>query len=298
MRDTCFICQHRHEITEEHVFPKWLQRKFNLWNESIVLKNKSRIRYKDLKIPCCAECNKYLSKIESRISDLISRDDIHGLNADTDTLFIWLYKIMYGINYKELFLLNDRKDTNSESIVSIESHNIRSAYSLFLRFVRNELIFEGFSPYSLFVFRITNSEPNKYFFASEPYLLFASIIIGNLGIIVSFQDDGYISDNIEQFDALGGRSELTLPEFGDFAAFILHLKMRMKSLPNYLIELSQEGATVRMQESKKISKFRVFHRNKQLEITKSMFSFCFQELIQDGENGHKEIRYTSPFKYF
>ena len=41
----CFLCgcefSEENPKTEEHVFPKWLQRECNLWNENIDLLNKT-----------------------------------------------------------------------------------------------------------------------------------------------------------------------------------------------------------------------------------------------------------------
>ena len=69
--DRCFLCG---ELltdvnrSKEHVYPKWLQNKFNLWNASLILLNNTPIRYKDLTIPCCKRCNGIMSnKIEKSV---------------------------------------------------------------------------------------------------------------------------------------------------------------------------------------------------------------------------------------
>ncbi len=43
--------------TEENVVPKWLQDKFGLWNNRLLLSNGTPILYRQLKLPCCAACN-------------------------------------------------------------------------------------------------------------------------------------------------------------------------------------------------------------------------------------------------
>lgn len=48
----CFLCGTQDgEITAEHVFPQWLQRKHNLWNQLIHLTNETRIRYRQITVP-------------------------------------------------------------------------------------------------------------------------------------------------------------------------------------------------------------------------------------------------------
>lgn len=297
--DVCFLCESTIKITQEHVFPKWLQRRFDLWNESVVLKNGTRIKYKDLKIPCCAKCNsKHLSQIESSVSSLIGSADVAGLNAESESVFIWLYKIMYGINYKEIFLSSDRKDANSPKIVSLESHTPRISYKLFLRYARKDIVFDGFSPYSLFVFRLSDGSPGTFYYASEPYKMFASAIIGNVGIVASFQDDGYIARDIEKFNVLNGLTELSIPQFGDFSAFVLHLKMRMEMLPDYSVSVSKDQAVFRIQKPPEGALYSDFTEGKQLEITRKMFGFCFESIIRENCSGIKEINYRSPFRYF
>jgi hypothetical protein len=231
--EMCFLCKRKVKLTEEHVFPKWLQRRYSLWRQFVVLKNGSKFRYDNLKVLCCEECNStYLSQIENRVAQLVSEEDVLGLRENSNDTFIWLYKIMYGLNYKEMFLRNDIKDPFSEPIVSIDAVFERDTYNLFPLFARGLVVFDGFLPYSLFVFKLSDSSHSVFYYADEPYKLFASIIMGNIGIICSFQDDGYIKSDIERIIKISERSTLTLPEFGDFASFVLHLKTRMKMLPN------------------------------------------------------------------
>ena len=299
LTEVCFLCKCAVEATDEHVFPKWLQGRFDLWNESILLKNGTRIKYKELKIPCCKQCNtKYLSQIESSISALLEKGDPSELIQASEVLFIWTFKIMYGINYKEIFLRHDRKDAQSPSIVSIESLATRTAYNAFVRYVRKELVFEGFSPYSLFVFRLTDSTPKTFFYVSEPYKMFASAIIGDVGIIVSFQDDGYIARDIGRFNVLNGLAELSIPQFGDLAAFVLMLKMRMKMLPDYVVTAEEQRLVFRIQPRLDDQLYSDFDPERQMEITRTVFGYCFERVIRVGASGMKEINYRSPFRYF
>jgi hypothetical protein len=67
----CFLCGKElndENKSEEHIFPKWIQRRHNLWNQKLILFNNTSISYKNLLIPCCKECNgKYLSALENKI---------------------------------------------------------------------------------------------------------------------------------------------------------------------------------------------------------------------------------------
>jgi len=39
-KETCFVCGKKAE-TVEHLFPKWLQRKFNIWDQKIKIPNQT-----------------------------------------------------------------------------------------------------------------------------------------------------------------------------------------------------------------------------------------------------------------
>lgn len=73
--DCCFICgAHRGEkpFNDEHVFPEWLLRQFDLFARTITLPNGRTTRYDRHTIPCCAECNSLMGKVvEERISKVV-----------------------------------------------------------------------------------------------------------------------------------------------------------------------------------------------------------------------------------
>jgi len=99
--ETCFICG-RKAATKEHLFPKWLQHKFNLWDQKLVLPNKTSIPYRKLTVPCCAKCNgEVYSSLENRISN----------NQENESdIWRWANKIHFGLTIKDEALEWDRKN--------------------------------------------------------------------------------------------------------------------------------------------------------------------------------------------
>lgn len=190
------------------------------------------------------------------------------------------------------------KNINADIASLVKRGLDRAAYNAFVRYVRKEVVFEGFSPYSIFVFRLSESTPKTFFYASEPYRLFASAIIGNVGVIASFQDDGYIARDFAKFNVLNGLTELSVPQFGDLSAFVLALKIRMKKLPDYVVTAEKERLVFRIQPLPEDSLYSNFNPEKHMEITRTAFGFCFERLIREGASGMKEINYRSPFRYF
>src|SRR5580704_9225452 len=76
-KSICFLCGCRlgkRNATEEHIFPKWLQARFNLWNEQLTLLNGTTMPYRALRVPCCSTCNnEHLSQIEDKVRSAVER---------------------------------------------------------------------------------------------------------------------------------------------------------------------------------------------------------------------------------
>jgi hypothetical protein len=89
--DACFLCGSTSgEVTQEHVFPKWLQRRFNLWTQRIGLLNDSLIQYRQLTIPCCSRCNNEdLSRLEVGVAAAVDGGYGHASELDPHLLYLW-----------------------------------------------------------------------------------------------------------------------------------------------------------------------------------------------------------------
>lgn len=73
--DHCFLCGSplSQDGTAEHVFPKWLLEKYDLWDRKLTLLNGTTIAYRQLTVPCCQKCNnKYLSSLEMDMRDAVN----------------------------------------------------------------------------------------------------------------------------------------------------------------------------------------------------------------------------------
>lgn len=105
----CFICGAKPEnkpFNDEHVFPEWLLRRYNLFARTITLPNGRTARYDRHTVPCCAECNSLMGEVvEKRISSIIDGkpDSIQNFlaNGGALELFVWL-----GLIYLKLHLKN------------------------------------------------------------------------------------------------------------------------------------------------------------------------------------------------
>lgn len=99
-KDTCFICG-RSAVTVEHVIPKWLQHRYNLWDEHISLPNGTSIPYRKLIVPSCEKCN-------NEVYGLLEKKVSSGKASESD-IWKWANKIHYSLCYKDRFFEWDRK---------------------------------------------------------------------------------------------------------------------------------------------------------------------------------------------
>jgi hypothetical protein len=196
-RSTCFLCGsplRTKNRGDEHVFPKWLLQRFNLWNLKLSLVNGTDIPYKQLTIPCCKTCNnEHLSKIESEVKSAA----ITGVKGFTKlhpiVTYLWLAKIYYGLLYREHLLCSDRA-TKSKPIIPRESLEILGLHHLYLQAVRRTTEFPLGMPGSVFVFgtlQPDKAEAQFDFLNLHPYLCLG-IRIGSVGLVCVFQDSSII----------------------------------------------------------------------------------------------------------
>ncbi|MBE6047768.1 MAG: HNH endonuclease [Clostridium sp.] len=195
--DRCFLCGKlltEENSSDEHVFPRWLQHKFNLWNQELVLLNGTTIKYRNLKIPCCSKCNnEYLSKVEKKIEQAVEGGYSEFVKLDENIIAIWLAKLSYGMLFKELSLKADITNANSASIVTPEIlKDFKCLYTL-LQTIMYDTKFEG-KPWSVLVFNIYINDDMVY---DAQDLLFQNCYfmrMNDIGIIANLQDGGCSKD--------------------------------------------------------------------------------------------------------
>jgi len=143
--DHCFLCGIRLDgvnRTDEHVFPKWMLKRFNLWNSELTLLNRTQIRYRSLTIPCCHDCNTFwLSQVEAKVATAFEVGHEAVANLDKTLLCLWMWKLYYGIHFKEIALPADRTAAPGLPIVSAgylgrfaEVHHVLQAMRSKVRF--------------------------------------------------------------------------------------------------------------------------------------------------------------------
>ncbi len=102
--------------TEEHIIPKWLQKKYNLYNQLLTIPNGTKIPYTKVKIPVRSDDNSIFGKIEKNISE--------G-NYNIEEIYLWGFKIHIGLLMMDSKLKMNRKECNSDTIFNINDFQVQ-----------------------------------------------------------------------------------------------------------------------------------------------------------------------------
>lgn len=193
--DVCFLCADPLEegsYTEEHVFPKWLQSRFDLWDQELVLLNGTPIKYRNLKIPCCRSCNnELLSELENKIRIGFENGYDSFNKIDDFEVFLWIAKIFLGTIYKELFLFYDRKDESAGYILTNEFLKRYSILHFWLQFAnRNDD--KSFCPGSVFVLKsqVPINKKEQFDLIDDALNGVIYIRFGEIVVIADFLENG------------------------------------------------------------------------------------------------------------
>lgn len=234
----CFLTGQPLQSEEEkiQVFPAWLMERYGLEEQTFKLLDESMTTYKDLKIPCAASTNeKYLEPLEAQMETAFNAGYEAVSALDEFQIFRWTGKLLYGIIFNELHIAIRQQHANGEEFNISQSilHKFRHLH-LMLQSINQPMVFEGFKPFSLFIFRVDNAE-NQFNYRDEVNTLTFSLRIKDLGLIICLQDNGanriYHRDLLEKI----GSSPLHPIQFEEFCAKVYYSAYLFNRLPEYHI---------------------------------------------------------------
>lgn len=189
----CFACGGPPSYGQgEHIIPRWMQRRFELFDQSLTLINGTRIPYRHLTIPCCETCNNgFLREIENAVIQSVASPKFHDPTQRV-TIGRWLCKIFLGVLVKETTLLLDRRDPLRGTILSPDFLEEFRHAQFILQSARKRTVFHalhGPHPFTLYMYRIERDDDFGDFDLSTN-LVGQSIAVrlGTIGLV--FVNDG------------------------------------------------------------------------------------------------------------
>lgn len=189
----CFACGGDPTTGQgEHVVPRWVQRRFDLFDQMLTLLNGTRLPYRQLTIPCCEKCNNgFLRDIEDAVIRFLTRPDFNDLRSRM-ALGRWLSKVFIGLLVKETSLLVDRADPSKGTILSKDFLDEFRHALFILQSARKPTTFHsmhGPHPFTLYMYRIEQDEDfGDFDLSTNLFGQSIAIRLGPVGMV--FVNDG------------------------------------------------------------------------------------------------------------
>jgi hypothetical protein len=232
----CFLTGQRLSTDEEkiQVFPQWLMSRYKLQDQPFKLLDESMATYKDLKVPCTAHVNEtFLEPLEAEIAAAFDIGYEAIKKLDELKLFQWAGKLLYGIIFNEVqsgIKLQHSKGEEfniSQSII----HKFSNLH-LMLQSLNLPIIFDGFKPYSIFLFKVDNN-PAEFGYRDEINTLTFSLRIKDFGLIICLQDNG--ANKIYHKETVHKIKDETLHpiQFEEFCGRVFYSAYLFNRLPEY-----------------------------------------------------------------
>lgn len=257
---------------------------FKLLDESIAT-------YKDLKLPCSAEINeRFLEPLEAEIAGAFETGYEAVKQLDQLKLFQWAGKILYGIIFNEMQAGIKQQHTQGlEFNISQALIHKFSNLHLMLQSLYQPIIFEDFTPFSLFLFEVDN-EPETFVYRDEINTLTFSLRVNDIGLIVCLQDNGanrkYHKEILSKIEG----NKLHPIQFEEFNAKVFYSAYLFNRLPEYDVLSAGDETFIETMPLKGISNKPLFDfwqtrtYGQVLENFWKKWGFLLLEIIKDPEN--------------
>lgn len=209
-KNNCFLCGKciLEEYSVEHIFPRWLQTEFDLWNYQVHLLNNSFIQYRYLTVPCCKSCNnEILSNIENALRNALSGGYEKFCKLEEPIIFHWIGKIFYSLLYKELSLLTDRSKPYLGTINTKKYLETFNGLHTLLQTARYPTKFKFHFPWSIFIFNLKPFGDERDFdYHDDADRGTVKIRMRDVGLIVCLLDNGSVKHKINNmFNCIEGQ---------------------------------------------------------------------------------------------
>jgi len=256
---TCFLCSaplRTRNRSDEHVFPKWLQNRFKLWDQRLDLINLTSIPYRQLTIPCCKTCNNvHLARIEDSMRAAVDSGPNAVAKLPHSTVYMWLSKIFYGILYRESLLRADRRIGIRPIVPKQVLQELRLHHD-FMQGIRRSLDFPFGVPGSIFIFG--TAQPNRiesqFDFLDNHANLSIALRMGSVGIVCCLQDGGLTKVFHDHLKRPYYRENRLHPmQFREATAEVFYKSMLLESNPFYTVVEDSHKMLVMTQNPQHVS---------------------------------------------
>lgn len=239
-KNRCFLCGERlnkDNSTQEHVFPKWLLRKYGLFRScGLTLSNRVTLLYHKVQVSCCSECNNvHLSRLEREIQRAVDGGYKQFVKVDEKKIFLWILKIFYEILFLETTLAFSPRYPKKGRIFKTQQLERLSHLHIILQAIRGKTEFSAGNPWSVFVFKIYQDPDysGNFDFKDNLRAFTFSIRMDDIGVIVCLQDNGAHKQHFRGYAKLRKKS-LHPIQFNEIFAKVTYKELTRDRVPKYV----------------------------------------------------------------
>lgn len=238
----CFVCGAHPsavEFNDEHIIPRWVLRRFGLFEKEITLPTGELRKYGGYRLPCCRQCNTLLGeRVETPVSRLLAGDfgQVIGRLAegrDRELLFTWICLLFLKTHLKDSQVRVHKDQRLGSEVIGdfYEWPTLHHIHAVARAPYTGANLMPGVVG-SMQVFEVSDPGPDQY-----DYLAFSNdhtvvVQVGRIGIVAVLTDAGGAeiawSEKLSVIE--GPISSLQLREVG---AMLAVANANLKSRPEF-----------------------------------------------------------------
>lgn len=235
---SCFLTGEDLENPETdyiQLFPEWVMDQFDCWDRKITMMDpKNSYTFRDLKLPCSKRVMKAFEKLDEEIKQAFAKG-YEGMKAlDSEKIFLWTGKIVYGMLYHELMI---ERRTAYEKDEEFKMHDyLKERFGMFhlmLQSIINPIEYGERKPWSVILTKVKYSQ-NFFNYRDDSVNLLFSLGIKGFGFIVLMQDNGVNAEEHHEILEKIGEKELHAIQFEELCAIFQY--------SNYLLQYKAKYA--------------------------------------------------------
>ena len=230
-------------VIQAPLIPKWLLEQSGLTGEEQIQFLDESIRsYNTLVIPVNSEVNEqFIKPLEEKIEHAFAQGYAAVAALPEGDLFNWIGKFLYGFVYIEMHSAL-RNEMTADGLNMSQSLMMKFAnLNFMLQSLYTSIEFEDFTPWSITVVKLENSE-TPFSFRDEINTLTFSLKFKDFGIVACLQDNGTNNRYHHQIIEEIKEKALTAEQFEELTARFYYSAYLFNRLPEYTF-MPVEGTT-------------------------------------------------------
>jgi len=215
------------------VFPEWVLDRFDYHNRKFEMMDAvNHSTYGSMSLPCSDRVKKAIEKLDFEIKEAFDKGFEAVNSLDSQKLFLWSGRIVYGILYQEMLL--ERKRADEQEIEFRLSDVLKERFGYFhlmLQSLISPVNFTQNKPWSISVVQLKYSQ-DIFNYRDDAVNLIFSLGLNGFGIIAILQDNGVLYNEYKEILSKTKGHVLHPIQFEELCARFLY--------SNYLLQYPKE----------------------------------------------------------